>query len=325
MNKLIGKQKTRGYFEKVISKKTLGHLYIFEGPRGIGKQTLARHIAALIHCESDNARPCGVCGACVKHQALSHPDLCIVKNTDASKKSIGVETVRSITSDIFVRPLLANHKIYVVPDAHTLSAEAQNALLKVLEEPPAYAVIILLATNAEALLPTVRSRGILCPVEPCTRDETVLYIKDRYPHRADMADMIANLSGGVLGVAGEMAGEDSYFEMRQELYAALSSAVTDPAAQFSVVSCFERHKASQLILFDLFVSWLRDVLYIKTTKGSGLINYDYEKEIREFASGQTLTGALRAAQNAADCISRIGAGSNLALWISDLMISCFST
>jgi len=321
LKKIIGKQRTLKYFEEALSRKTFSHLYILEGPKGIGKKTLAAHIAAMVHCRAEGVRPCGVCDSCVKHGAGSHPDLSMVENADADKKSIGVETVRGVMSEIYVKPLLSDNKIYIFPTAEILSTSAQNALLKVLEEPPSYAVIILLVSDASALLPTVKSRGILFPIEPCTREETISFVEENFD--SDKAAMIADFSGGILGAAKEMSREEAFFDIRRRFYDVLTDVGKNRANQFKIVSFFEAEKASRQLLFDLFISWLRDALFIKTTGGNTLINYDYNAEIHSFASDMSCNAALAAAAHAVEYSGSIGAGSNLGLWIADFTIKCF--
>ena len=132
------------------------HFYLVSGGDDEGRRAFARRLAEAMLCESQGSRPCGVCPACRKVLSGSHPDLITVD--DPSRKTVPVELVRQAREDVFIRPNEGRRKIYVFPRAQDLGLPGQNALLKVLEEPPAYGVFLLLADNPARLLPTVRSR-----------------------------------------------------------------------------------------------------------------------------------------------------------------------
>jgi len=133
----------------------LSHAYLISGPRGSGKKTLARLLSAVMVCTGPGEKPCGLCAGCKKALSGIHPDITTV---GGDGKDISVAQARAIRSDAYIRPNEADRKIYIVENAQNLNIPAQNALLKLLEEGPAYAAFLLLTDNPGALLPTVRSR-----------------------------------------------------------------------------------------------------------------------------------------------------------------------
>ena len=151
---LLGNEQLKTNLQNAVARGRISHFYLISGPAGSGKKTLARLLSAAILCRSAQ-RPCMQCTACRKAMADTHPDLITV--TDPDHKRVGVDQVRRVRDEMFIRPNEADKKIYVFPQE--MGTEGQNALLKILEEPPAYGVFILISDNPEKLLVTVRSRG----------------------------------------------------------------------------------------------------------------------------------------------------------------------
>ena len=154
---LLGNEQLKENLSAARRKGRMSHFYLLSGPQGSGKHTLASLIAAAMLCEAPDG-PCGVCQHCRKVLSGSHPDYITID--DPSKKTVPVDLIRQARADIFVRPNEGSKKIYLFPRAQDMGIPGQNALLKVLEEPPSYGVFLLLTDNPEKLLPTVRSRCV---------------------------------------------------------------------------------------------------------------------------------------------------------------------
>ena len=140
-----------------LKEGRLGHAFILSGPPGAGKSTLANILARALVCAQEQNKPCGTCPACKKALAGIHPDI-ITLLPEEPGKPINVDQIRWLRADAHIRPNEAGRKVYILPEAHRMRGEAQNAMLKLLEEGPAYAAFLLLAENAGELLTTVRSR-----------------------------------------------------------------------------------------------------------------------------------------------------------------------
>ena len=324
MKQIFGKDKTLKYFSLAINNNALNHLYIISAPQGQGKKTVAHHIATMLHCEGANP-PCGVCSSCIKHSSGNHPDLCVVA-ADSPTASIGVDTVRQLTTDIYIKPLIASKKIYIIADGQNLTAEAQNSLLKILEEPPSYAVIFLLTTSREALLQTVLSRGILLTLSGNTLEEVLSFISSSFPEiREDEKRLIASVSCGNIGLAKQMCESGSFSEMRSLLYPVFSAFCgSDKSVIFDALALFEKYKNETNTLLELLNIWLRDVLYLKTAQDEcGILNTDFKENIISFSSKTRAEGIIKVAGRISDVASTIGKGSNLSLWITDMLIKCW--
>ena len=198
-DELLGNGALKSRLRAALDGGRLAHSLLIAGPAGSGKRTLARLLAAALECEGAHP-PCGVCRPCRKALEGVHPDVITVDEPD--RKQVPVELVRRARAELFVRPNEGRRKVLIFPRAQDLNAPAQNALLKVLEEPPAYGAFLLLAATPEMLLPTIRSRCIelrLAPLEgPLLRAE----LARRHPEAAEEArEAAAVRSGGYLGQA----------------------------------------------------------------------------------------------------------------------------
>ena len=184
---------------RLSSGRGLSHAYLLAGPAGCGKRTLAGLLSQALVCSGAGEVPCGACDHCRKAVAGVHPDILRV---GSDGKDITVSQVREVRSDAYIRPNEAGRKVYILENAQTMNGSAQNALLKLLEEGPAYAAFLLLSDNAGAMLPTVRSRCELLTLSPVTPAEAEAWLLQRFPDlpREQILDA-ARRCEGVLGRA----------------------------------------------------------------------------------------------------------------------------
>ena len=197
---LLGNERLKENLTGSLGRGRISHFYLISGPTGSGKHTLARLLAAAILCKSADA-PCGSCPPCRKVMQDSHPDFITVE--DPEHKNVAVKIVRQYREDIFIRPNESDYKIYLFPQ--DLGIEGQNALLKILEEPPAYGVFILLTDNPEKLLPTVRSRCTELAMQAIPEKTMLAALAREFPD-VNPEDLRAAVmrSGGWLGQAKEL-------------------------------------------------------------------------------------------------------------------------
>lgn len=196
---LLGNRQLKENLTESLGKGHISHCYLITGPEGSGKRTLARLLAQAILCQGTD-KPCGVCTPCRKILDGNHPDYILVD--DPEKKTVPVELIRQARADMFVQPNESDHKIYQFPRAQDMGIPGQNALLKVLEEPPSYGVFILIADNPDKLLPTVRSRCTELKLQALPVDILEAQLQKNFPKasREDIAAASAR-SGGFLGQA----------------------------------------------------------------------------------------------------------------------------
>lgn len=198
-SQLLGNERLKSNLSAACNGGKTAHFYLISGAPGSGRHTLSRLLSAALQCEGAD-KPCLSCPACRKAMAATHPDILTID--DPEKKFVPVDLVRDARSDIFVRPNEGKKKIYIFPRAQDMLPPAQNALLKVLEEPPSYGVFLLLTDNPEKLLPTIRSRCINLQLNALPENLLTQELRKRFPEAEDSAIAAAAArSGGYLGQA----------------------------------------------------------------------------------------------------------------------------
>ena len=214
---LLGNEQLKNNLISSLSRGHISHFYLISGPEGSGKHTLARLLGAAILCRGSD-KPCMKCIACRKVMDGNHPDYILVD--DPEKKTVTVDLVREARADMYIQPNESDHKIYVFPRAQDMGLPGQNALLKVLEEPPQYGVFLLLTDNPDKLLPTVRSRCTELSLRPLGETQLRRELESRFPE-ASPEDLEAAClrSGGFLGQAIALLEGGSVLEPQTESFA----------------------------------------------------------------------------------------------------------
>ena len=171
----------------------MSHAYILNGERGSGKRMLANLFAMTLLCESGNSEPCGKCHSCRQAESGNHPD--IIRVTHEKPNSISVDDIRTqVNNTVDIKPYQGPYKVYIIPQADLMTPQAQNAILKTIEEPPAYAIFLLLTENAEMLLPTINSRCVMLKLRNIKDTLIRKYLMENLEipdHKADMCTAFA--------------------------------------------------------------------------------------------------------------------------------------
>ena len=239
---LLGNARLKENLRHSVDSGRLSHFYLVSGPRGSGKRTLARLLAAAAVCRDGN-KPCLACSACRKAMTSNHPDIITV--TDPEHKAVAVKIVREYREDVYIKPNEADKKVYIFPQE--LGTEGQNALLKILEEPPSYGVFILLAENPQQILTTVRSRCTLLQMESLPKGLLLSQLSKQFPG-ADQEQLLAaaERSGGYLGQAAELLKEGEVVSGRTKAFAK-AFLDSDPVAMTRLMVGMEKTKRDQAV------------------------------------------------------------------------------
>lgn len=247
---LLGNEHIKANLEMSLEKGHISHFYLISGPEGSGKHTLADLLAAAILCQGAH-KPCGSCTPCRKVREKVHPDYITID--DPEKKTVPVDLIREARADIYIQPNESEHKIYLFPRAQDMGLPGQNALLKVLEEPPSYGVFILLTTNADALLPTVRSRCTELRMQPLPGNLLRGVLEQEYTGvSAEAISAAAERGGGFLGQAKRLLDEDG--QVRQET-ARLVDALCKKDALLLMQLLVPLEKSKRDALAELLQDW----------------------------------------------------------------------
>ncbi|MDT3845038.1 MAG: DNA polymerase III subunit delta' [Bacillota bacterium] len=263
---ILGHDSIKDHFRKAIEYGRVSHAYILAGERGMGKKSLAKAFAMTLLCEKSDEEPCMECHSCKQMLSDNHPDVIWV--THEKPASIGVDDIRVQVNDtIDIRPYSSAHKIYIIDEAEKMTAAAQNALLKTIEEPPAYAVILLLTTNQELFLPTILSRCIQLKLKPLQDSLIVQYLTEKMSLNENRAGMVAAFARGNLGRAASIAGSEEFAEMTETLLRILKSIhEMDTEKMLDTIRMMTAEFSDLNECLDFMQLWYRDILMFKVTK-----------------------------------------------------------
>lgn len=274
---IIGQESIKKHLQTAIKTGNLSHAYIINGEYGSGRQTIASALAKTIQCQSktDDTDACGVCTSCKQAESHNHPD---IKYITHDKTSISVNDIREqLNNDISIKPYSSEYKIYIIPDANKMTEQAQNALLKTIEEPPMYAIIILLTENCDSLLPTIRSRCVTLTMNPVEKDKICTYLENKFQLEPEQAQIAANYCQGNIGKAIRFASSSDFIEMKNQVLKLLKNLDSmDIASIIDTIKEFSTHKNDINDYLDLMLLWYRDVLMFKVTKDANLLLYSDE-------------------------------------------------
>lgn len=209
---LIGQEQVKQLLTESIQTGRIGHAYMFCGPDGIGRRTMARCFAETLTCSANAAEPCGTCEACVLNANSTNPDVLVIRKQDG-KATIGVEEVRLVQDEISTAPQFGRYKVIIFENAEKLTVQAQNALLKTLEEPPPYIVMILISSNNLQILDTVKSRSVKVDFKRYT-DKEILEAYGRVKKDGNVdGKLLCEYADGIIGRALSMANTGEQEEM----------------------------------------------------------------------------------------------------------------
>ena len=250
--KLRGQRFAKKYLSNSIKSNMISHAYMFEGPSGVGKNTMARELATTL-LEMENL--------------FNSPDY-IEITPDGN--SIKIAQIRKLQSDILVKPY-KSYKIYVIDEAQKMTVEAQNALLKTLEEPPKYAIIILITNNKESLLDTIKSRCEIIKFTPIPLVEVADYLTQTGVDK-NRASLLANFSRGSMQKAIELSESEDFHIMRDEVQKYVETFLTGSMLDImDIQSSIEKYKDNITNVLDLLVNYFRDIMMVKENVDSSMI------------------------------------------------------
>ncbi len=260
---IIGHEDIIQHFKLSIEKGKISHAYVLNGEKGTGKKTVTRVIAKTLECEEGKADACNACRSCRQADSGNQPDIIWVSHEKPTV--ISVDEIREqVNQDIAVKPYASRYKIYIIPDAQLMNSQAQNALLKTIEEPPEYGIIFLLTDNLDKLLPTVISRCVVLNMKPIREIDMIRYMKDVLGVPEEQAYFCERFAFGNLGKAVRLATSENYqiikelsIRLLRNIYRMSTEDIIQAAKRLS------EYKLEMQDLMDIMQMWYRDVLMFK--------------------------------------------------------------
>lgn len=287
---LLGNERIKDNLRRSFSRGRGSHFYLICGPEGSGRHTLTRLLASALMC-SGAEKPCGCCDGCRKVLSGVHPDFITVD--DPEKKTVPVELIRQARADIYVQPNEGQRKIYLFPRAQDIAVPGQNALLKILEEPPSYGAFLLITDNAEKLLPTVRSRCTELSLLPLPEQTLRRELTGRFPEATSEAISAAiSRSGGYLGQAIKLL--DGYEQPQQTVDFAAAFAGRNALGLTLVLVPMEKWKRDQLI--SVLEQWLSLLEESLACRAGGRAISELARSISASRSSADIMAAIRQLQ-----------------------------
>ena len=319
---ILGHEQIIAHLQNAIEEDKVSHAYIFNGPEASGKMMLAEAFAMALQCEGEGKRACLECRSC--RQAADHNQPDIIYVSHERPNSIGVDDIRTqINNDIDIKPYSSRYKVYIVDEAQKMNQQAQNALLKTIEEPPAYAIILLLTTNADSFLQTILSRCITLNLKAVKEDKIKEYLMKHYQIPDYQADICAAFSQGNVGKAIQLASSEEFGELKASVLQLMKRLEDiDLYEMTGAVKQIAEYKLSVNDYFDLMMIWFRDVLYLKATNDvDGLIFKDEVYDIKKQAAKRSYQGIETILEALEKAKIRLNANVNFDLVIELLLLT----
>ena len=321
-SEILGHEQIIEHLQNAIKLQKVSHAYILDGEEGAGKKLLARAFAQTLQCERGGVDPCGECHSCKQAQSGNQPD--IIEVTHEKPASIGVEDIRGqLCGDIQIKPYSSPYKIYIVDEAEKMTVQAQNALLKTIEEPPAYGVIMLLTTNADAFLPTILSRCVTLKLRPVKNEIIKPYLMEKYHIPDYQAEVCTAFARGNVGKAERLAQSEQFAELKSHLIHLLRHLRDMEIYELTeAVRSAPEYKTEINDYLDLMALWFRDVLLFKATRQiDGLVFAEEINDISAQAQKSSYEGLERILKALEKAKVRLKANVNFELTMELLMLT----
>lgn len=215
---IIGNEKNKELLNQIIRTNNIAHSYMFIGKESIGKMLFAKEFAKAILCINDS-KPCGDCKSCIEFESSNNPDFEII---EPDGNNIKIEQIRELIKKVYEKPIVSNKKVYIINDSNLMTKEAQNSLLKTLEEPPEYVTIILIASNENLFLPTIKSRCTKIMFRKLTDSELKTILERKY-NKLNIQELMLKIADGSVNKAVSLEGKEELYNKVNRIYSSLEN------------------------------------------------------------------------------------------------------
>ena len=318
---IIGREQIKRQLMHVIETGKVGHAYMFSGEKGCGKKALASAWAMALQCTGQGTVPCGECHSCRQAKSGNHPDIIYI--THEKPGSIGIDDVREqLVGDVQIRPYSGKYKIYIIPEAEKMTVQAQNAILKTIEEPPEYAIIILLTTNEQHFLDTIRSRCVILPMKPVPDKQVKEYLMEHMQIPDYQADICVAFAQGNIGKAIRLASSEDFNAIKSAAMHLIRNAGKMEFSEIvDAVKGIQEFKLSIQDYLDILALWYRDMVYFKATRDVNAIVFkDQIRNIQETVNICSYEGVEEVMKAIESAKARLDANVNFELTMELLFL-----
>ena len=318
---IIGQEQIKEHLQNALNTGKVSHAYIINGEKSSGKEFIAKIFAMTLQCEAGGTEPCNECRSCKQALSKNQPDIIYV--THEKPNTISVDDIRSqVNNDVAIKPYSSKYKVYIINEAEKMTPQAQNAILKTLEEPPAYAVIILLVSNINTLLPTILSRCVTLNMKP-VRDELVKnYLMQTLEVPDYKADVCVAFARGNVGKAKLLAASEEFENIKADAISLLKY-IKEMEMQeiIAAIKKINEYKLEIQDYFDIIAIWYRDVLLFKATNDANTLIFREEiQTIRKVAGRSSYEGIENVINALSTAKKRLDANVNFDLVMELLLL-----
>lgn len=321
-SEIVGHEQIINYLKNAIEYDKVGHAYILNGPDGAGKMMLAEAFAMALQCENPESFGCEECHSC--KQAINHNQPDIIYVTHEKPTVISVDDIREqVNKDIVIKPYSSRYKIYIIDEAQKMNPSAQNAILKTMEEPPAYGILLLLTNNVDGFLQTIRSRCITLNLRSASADVIQEHLMKKYHIPDYQAKVCASFSQGNVGKAIQLASSEEFAQTKRMVLSMLKKMEDQDLSDLSqVAKGMVEYKNDIEEYLDLITIWFKDVLYYKATEDTeNLVFQDEIFDIKKQAQRRSYKGIDEILKTLETTRVRLKANVNFELVIELLLMS----
>lgn len=319
---IIGHEQIIEHLQNAISSQKVSHAYILNGPDDSGKKMIAEAFAMALQCENHGTEGCMECHSCKQAISRNQPDIIYI--THEKPNTISVDDIRrQVKDDVDIKPYASPYKIYIIDEAEKMNVQAQNALLKTIEEPPAYVIILLLTTNADSFLPTIRSRCITLDLKAVPNEKIKNYLMEHCQVPDYQAEVCTAFAQGNVGKAIKLASSESFNEIKNSALQLIRRLKEiDLYEMMEAVKQISEYKLEINDYFDIMMIWYRDVLLYKATADvNHLVFRDEIYDIKKSASKSSYEGIEQILEALEKAKVRLNANVNFDLVIELLLLT----
>lgn len=320
---IVGQEQLKEHLENAIKMNKVSHAYIINGERSAGKEFMAKTFAMALQCGNrQDYEPCQECHSCKQALSKNHPDIIFI--THEKPGTIGVDDIRrQINGDVAIKPYSGPKKIYIMSEGEKMTVQAQNALLKTLEEPPEYAVILILTTNVDTLLPTILSRCVVLNMKPVRDGQVKKFLMEKMGIPDYKADICVAFARGNVGKARQLANSEEFDKVKEEAITLLKyineMELNEVAAAIKKINEYQFDVNDYM---DILSIWYRDVLLFKATHdANNLIFREEIQYIRKVADRSTYEGIEKIIDALEKSKQRLNANVNFDLTMELLLLT----